>query len=231
MNSNEELYPTTIKDQNSAVFKYTIKGQGLEITTRDDFRTYRIHRRKDNLLVVNYNQRHFFTDTNLFRACDTNNFVMIGYVSLPTNYRRNVMIVEKNTLRSYQSPQTDSDLNFIEITKNTVLVYDGILVFDDLIYRIDNMYVNNYKLDNDSVITICRLRDKTSMLIYYNLITSESLKLCIGNNEINFDAYSKQLTVNSSPVNIQHLIDNKRKENTIYQSYKEDGVEKMFKIN
>lgn len=59
MNSTEELYPTTIKDQNSAVFKYTIKGQGLEITTRDDFRTYRIHRRKDNLLVVNYNQHHF----------------------------------------------------------------------------------------------------------------------------------------------------------------------------
>lgn len=132
-------------------------------------------------------------------------------------------------MRSHQFPQTDSNLNFIEITKNTVSVYDGTLVFDDLIYRIDNMYVNNYKLDNDSVITICQLHDKTSMLIYYNLITSESLKLCIGNNEIKFDAYSKQLTVNSSPVNIQHLIDNKRKENTIYQSYKEDGVEKCLK--
>lgn len=228
MNSIEELYPTTNKRKEYAIFTYSIKGQGLEISTSNDFTNYNISKRNDNLLVIKYNQFHAFSDKQLFRACDTNNFVMISHTCPAYSYRRNIMIIKKNNMRCYRLPQTSNELSFIELTNNMVYIrIEGILVFDDLIYRINNMYVQNYKLDDNSVISIIKSNDSTSTLIYYNLVTSESLKLCLGN--IEFDNVSKKLTVNSNTVNIQDLIENKRKDNTIYQSYKEDGVVKLFK--
>lgn len=229
MNSIEQLYPVTSLTVNSAIFRFPIKGQGLEVTSNDHFRTFQITKRNDNLLVVNYNSHHNFLNANYkFRACDTNNFVMIGHTNPIYSYRRNLLLIHKNTATCHKLSDSDNNKDFVEITNNMIYNYASILIFDDLIYSIDNLYLTTSGLwENGGSISILTDKySKKSILIYHDFSTNEATKLCTGT--IEFDTSTKKLTVNSHPADINELIEKKKKENSIYQSYKEDGILKLI---